>query len=152
MRHADAPGGAGDPPGFRLEDCSTQRNLSEQGRVQARAVGVRLKAERIAIAKLLSSPWCRCLETARLMNLGAAEIAPAFSNSFVLREQRVSLADAARLIIMGWKGPETLLVVTHGANIAALTNTNPAEAEIVVVRARSDETLREIGRIPPPKH
>ena len=151
MRHGDAPGGAGDPPGFRLEDCSTQRNLSERGRAQSRAVGEKFKAERIAIAKVLSSPWCRCMETARLMDLGATEVAPAFSNSFVLREQRSSLADTARLIITGWKGPGTLMVVTHGDNIAALINYNPAQAEIVVVRAGSDGTLRQIGRVPAPE-
>jgi phosphohistidine phosphatase SixA len=151
MRHGDAPGGAGDPPGFRLEDCSTQRDLSERGRAQSRAVGEKFKAERIAIAKVLSSPWCRCMETARLMDLGAAEVAPAFSNSFALREQRSSLADAARLIIAGWKGPGTLMVVTHGANIDALTNYNPAQAEIVVVRTRANGTLGELGRIPAPE-
>src|SRR5262245_58797444 len=55
MRHGDAPGGVGDPPGFRLDDCSTQRNLSPRGRAQARAMGVKLKAERIAIGKFISS-------------------------------------------------------------------------------------------------
>src|SRR5262245_11610303 len=75
VRHGDAPGGAGDPPGFKLEDCSTQRNLSAKGRVQAEAVGKRFKAEGIAVAKVLSSPWCRCLDTARLMDLGTAEVA-----------------------------------------------------------------------------
>ena len=74
MRHADAPGGAGDPPGFKLEDCTTQRNLSEKGQANARAVGTRLKAEGIVIGRLLSSPWCRCLDTARLLEIGPVEI------------------------------------------------------------------------------
>ena len=65
MRHADAPGGAGDPPGFRLEDCATQRNLSEKGRADAAKIGARLKAEGIRIEKILGSPWCRSMETDR---------------------------------------------------------------------------------------
>ena len=76
MRHADAPGGAGDPPGFRLDDCTTQRNLSARGREDAEAIGERLRIERVAVTKLLSSPWCRCVDTARLLNIGPVEIGP----------------------------------------------------------------------------
>ena len=151
MRHADAPGGAGDPPGFRLDECATQRNLSSGGRADAKAIGERFRAEGVAVAKLLSSPWCRCVDTARLMNLGAVEIAPTFSNAFVLAEQRNSLRAGARAIIADWKGPGTLLVVTHGANIQALTGHNPASGEIVVVAPDPGESLREVGRIPVPR-
>ena len=73
MRHADAPGGAGDPPGFRVDDCATQRNLSEKGRADAAKIGVRLKQEGIAFEKILSSPWCRCKDTATLLNLGPSK-------------------------------------------------------------------------------
>jgi len=146
MRHALAPGAA-DPPGFSLDDCSTQRNLNDEGREDARAVGARLKAEGIAIGKLLSSPWCRCLETARLMDLGEVEIASTFGNAVILHDQREALAEGAREVIAGWRGPGTLLVVTHGANIRALTGRNPASGEIVVVAGGSG-AVREIGRIP----
>src|ERR1700709_143069 len=64
MRHTDAPGGAGDPAGFRLDDCATQRNLSAKGRADAQRIGARLRLEGIAIEKLVSSPWCRCMDTA----------------------------------------------------------------------------------------
>ena len=70
MRHADAPGGVGDPPGFRLDDCATQRNLSARGRADAVRIGARLKSEGIAFEKILSSPWCRCIDTATLLELG----------------------------------------------------------------------------------
>src|ERR1041384_6733269 len=60
MRHADAPGGVGDPPGFRVEDCATQRNLSDKGRADAEKIGARLKREAVAFDRILSSPWCRC--------------------------------------------------------------------------------------------
>ena len=69
MRHAIAPG-VGDPAGFRLDDCTTQRKLSAQGRAQARAIGERFRANGIATAAVFSSQWCRCLDTARELALG----------------------------------------------------------------------------------
>ena len=114
-------------------------------------MGDRLRAEGVRVAKLLSSPWCRCLETARILNLGSVEIEPAFSNAFVLADRRDTLTRRAQDIIGGWKGPGTLLVVTHGANIQALTGYNPAAGEIVVVGAGPDAILREVGRVPVPR-
>lgn len=149
MRHADAPG-SGDPAGWRLDDCATQRNLSDKGRQDAQAVGARLKAERAVIAKVLSSPWCRCVDTARLMDVGPVERNGAFSNAFVLSERRGELADAARVVIGAWKGPGSLLVVTHGSNILELTGRHPASGEMVVVNARPDGSIAEIGRLPVP--
>ena len=67
MRHTDAPGGVGDPPGFRIDDCSTQRNLSAKGRADAARIGARLKSEGIAVERIVSSPWCRCMDTATLL-------------------------------------------------------------------------------------
>jgi phosphohistidine phosphatase SixA len=145
MRHTDAPGGTGDPPGFKLEDCATQRNLSDKGRDEAAQTGTRLKAEGIAFEKILSSPWCRCMDTARLLDMGAVEPASTFSNVVVLRDQTETLTEGARTLIAGWKGAGTLLVVTHGANIRALTGLSPATGEIVVV----DRSAEAIGRIPP---
>ena len=68
VRHAATTGGVGDPPGFRLEDGATQRPLTEAGRAQARKVGERFRSEGIAIGKVLSSEWCRCRDTAALMD------------------------------------------------------------------------------------
>ena len=95
IRHADAPGGAGDPPGFKLEDCSTQRNLSEKGRAQAEALGAEFRKRQLAITRLVSSPWCRCLETAKLMAVGPVEVDAAFSNAFVLASRREELKASA---------------------------------------------------------
>src|SRR5262245_37854554 len=72
VRHGNAPPGYGHPPGFRLDDCSTQRNMDELGRTQARAMGEAFRQHRIVVDKVQSSPVCRCLETARLMALGSA--------------------------------------------------------------------------------
>lgn len=147
MRHTDAPGGAGDPAGFRLDDCATQRNLSATGRTDAANVGRRLKAERAAIGKLISSPWCRCLDTARLLDLGAVHTEPTFGNVVVWSDRRAELTQGARALLGAWKGPGTLFVVTHGANIQALTGYNPAQGEIVVVSSRADGSLQEVGRL-----
>jgi phosphohistidine phosphatase SixA len=146
MRHADAPGGFGDPEGFRIDDCVTQRNLSEKGRADAARIGARLSSEGIAFAKILSSPWCRCVDTATLMNLGAVEKEATFGNVVVLRDQRDALTTGARVLIANWTGPANLLVVTHGANIQLLTGIQPASGEIVVVRSGSGG-VEAVGRL-----
>ena len=146
MRHADAPGGVGDPPGFRVEDCATQRNLSEKGRVDAEKIGSRLKGEGIAFEKILSSPWCRCIDTARLMNLGTVETEATFGNVVVLKDQRQTLTTGARALIARWTAGGNLLVVTHGANIQALTGVWLASGEIVVVKGGSDR-IEPVGRL-----
>jgi len=146
MRHADAPGGAGDPPGFRIDDCATQRNLSEKGRVDAEKIGSRLKGEGIAFEKILSSPWCRCIDTARLLNLGTVETEATFGNVVVLKDQRQTLTTGARALIARWTAGGNLLVVTHGANIQALTGVWLASGEIVVVKGGSDRA-EPVGRL-----
>jgi phosphohistidine phosphatase SixA len=146
MRHADAPGGVGDPPGFRIEDCATQRNLSPKGRADAEKIGSQLKQEGIAFEKIVSSPWCRCVDTARLLNLGTVETEPTFGNVVVLRDQREVLTAGGRAFIAGWTARGNLLVVTHGANIFALTGVSPASGEIVVVKGGSDRAV-PFGRL-----
>ncbi len=152
VRHGATAGGAGDPPGFRLADCATQRNLTETGRAQARALGAAFRANKIRIDKVLSSEWCRCRETAELMGVGTIESVPTFNNAYVLREQRAALTEGARRVIADWKGPGNLIVASHGANILPLTGVQPQEGEAVVVDpASTGETLRVIGRIAPPR-
>jgi len=146
MRHADAPGGAGDPPGFRVDDCATQRNLSEKGRADAKKIGSRLKAEGIAFEKILSSPWCRCIDTVRLMDLGTVETEATFGNVVVLKDQRQTLTARARALIAQWTAGGNLLVVSHGANIQALTGVWLASGEIVVVKGGSDRA-EPVGRL-----
>jgi phosphohistidine phosphatase SixA len=147
MRHADAPGGFGDPPGFKVEDCATQRNLSAKGRADALKIGARLRSEGIALEAILSSPWCRCIDTATLLQLGPVKTEPTFGNVVVLRDQRESLTSGARAIIDQWTGNGILLVVTHGANIQALTGIQPASGEIVVVRGGSGGGRDAVGRM-----
>jgi phosphohistidine phosphatase SixA len=151
IRHAEAPGGVGDPSGFRLEDCATQRNLSDKGRAQARALGAAVRDHAVPIGKVLSSQWCRCRQTAELMDIGPIEAAPTFNNAAVLRDQRETLKEGARAVVAAWRGPGTLIVLTHGANILALTGAHPPEGAIVVVEPDpgSAEKFRLLGRIPP---
>src|SRR5205085_2161303 len=146
VRHGEAPG-AGDPDGWKLDDCTTQRNLDASGRAQARALGAKLRAERIPVRRLLASPWCRTMETASLLGVGAVEEEPAFANAFVLSDRRDELAAAARAVIGRWRGPGVLVVVTHGENIRALIGRTPATAELVVVSPGADGRLREIGAV-----
>jgi broad specificity phosphatase PhoE len=148
MRHGDAPG-SGDPPGWRLDDCATQRNLSERGRAEARAAGARLRDAHVAIDRVVSSPWCRCLETARLAALGNVEVEPAFANAYVLADDRDALRARGLAVVRTWRGRGVLLVVAHGENIRALTGENVVPAEIVVVARVADGTLRAIGSIAP---
>lgn len=151
IRHASAPG-VGDPAGYRLDDCMTQRNLNDAGRGAARALGDRFRAERVRVGKVVASQWCRSRQTAELMNIGPVEDAPAFNNVFVLRDQRDRITAEGRAAIAAWGGPGTLVVGTHGDNIYELLGFNPREAEVVVVKpdAADPRKMRLIGRIPPP--
>jgi phosphohistidine phosphatase SixA len=150
VRHARAPG-IGDPEGYRIDDCTTQRNLSEEGREQARRLGAMFRAENINVTKILSSQWCRCRQTAELMDLGPVEEAPTFNNAHVLYDRRDELAAGGRRAIAAWKGPGILLVVTHGANVLAMFGVHPREGEVVVVEPdpAGEGKISIVARIPP---
>lgn len=149
IRHAEAPG-VGEPPGFKLEDCATQRNLSEKGKADAVAIGRAFRERGIAFQTVMSSPWCRCVDTAKLIDMGAFVIEPAFANAYILSDQRERLKREGLAVLAAWKGPGNLLVATHGANILAMTGVSPGSGEIVVVDIGPDGTVRRQGVIPPP--
>jgi len=149
IRHAGTVGGSGDPPGFKLDDCSTQRNLTLKGRAEARRLGDTFRVQEVPVGRVLSSQWCRCIETVALMGLPPPEFAPTFNNAFALRERVEELTAGARAIVADWSGPGTLIVMTHGANIQPLTGIMPEEGGVVVVKADRDraQKLRVLGRI-----
>lgn len=149
FRHATAPG-AGDPPAFRLGDCSTQRNLSEQGRAQARAIGEQFRRRGIAVGAVLSSQWCRTRETARLAFGDRVREEPSFNSSFgQAPQQREAQTDAARRLLRQWQGPGVLVVVTHQVNITALAGHAPSSGEGVVVQPTAEGPLRVVGTVRP---
>jgi broad specificity phosphatase PhoE len=148
MRHAQAPG-IGDPAEFDLDDCATQRNLSEQGRAQAKAIGDRFRANGISSAQVQSSQWCRCLETARLLDLGKVKPNPALNSFFRNNAKESERTAAARALIQAQAGKasnEPLVLVTHQVNITALTGVFPASGEILVVKPTA-AGIETIGRI-----
>lgn len=122
IRHALAPG-FGDPDGFELNDCTTQRNLNETGREQARTIGSWLRSRGIEKAKIYSSQWCRCLETARLMEMG--EVTPLRAlNSFFERpgDREPNLKALIRFIHENTRPGELIIMVTHQVTISGITN------------------------------
>jgi broad specificity phosphatase PhoE len=126
LRHANAPG-YGDPPGFRVSDCRTQRNLDELGRAQARATGDRLRALGIREARVYSSQWCRALETARLLGFGEVRELPGLNSFFQGHAKREPTLAALRdfLARQPADGPP-LILVTHQVVINAFAEEVPA--------------------------
>lgn len=132
LRHAIAPG-IGDPAGFRLGDCATQRRLSEAGRAQSRAVGALLRARGIVSARVLASAWCRCIETAERLGLGAVAIEPVLNSFFADCSTAEAQTTALRGLLGDWGGPRPLVLATHQVNITALTGIFPAAGESLLV-------------------
>lgn len=131
LRHAHAPG-VGDPAEFRLGECSTQRNLDEAGREQARQIGARLRAVGTQ-AQVFSSAWCRTQDTAVLLGLGPVQVMPALNSFFTDSGAAPGQTTAVRRFIADWSGPP-LLLVTHQVNITALTGLNLRDGELIVLR------------------
>ena len=146
IRHALAPG-TGDPPGFRVDDCRTQRNLSPAGHAQARAIGKRFRANGIDTAAVFSSQWCRCLDTARALALGEVTPFAGLNSFFADRGDEAQHTRAARALIAEQaRGQHPLVLVTHQVNITALSGVFPAAGEIIVMRVDGD-ALSLAGRI-----
>ncbi|MBS0124559.1 histidine phosphatase family protein [Aestuariicoccus sp. KMU-90] len=143
MRHAVAPG-TGDPAGFDVTDCATQRNLDDRGRAQARAIGQAFRDRGIPFDTVLSSQWCRCAETAELLGLGAVQPVPAFNSFFADFSDREDRTAQALDLIDGLSG--RAMIVTHQVNISALTGRSTRSGEVLVVR-RAGDTLEVLGSI-----
>ncbi len=150
MRHADAPG-VGDPPGFRIGDCASQRNLGERGRQQARAIGERFRREGVSVSLVLSSQWCRARETAELMALGPVEDAPAALNSFFGRPGERHAATEALKARLAALPPDaaTVVMVSHQVNVTALSGVYPRSGEMVVLRRDAAGAFTPLGRLAP---
>lgn len=149
VRHATAPG-TGDPAGFRLEDCATQRNLSPAGRAQAKAIGANLRWHGVHVDRVYSSQWCRCLETARLLGLGEVVPLPSLNSFFERFEREAPQMAELRAWLADQPRQGALVLVTHQVVITALTGVVPRSGEIVVARPIAGGGLALVGRIPAP--
>ncbi len=145
LRHAIAPGG-GDPSGFTLGDCSTQRNLDGRGRDQARAIGAAMRDAGITVDRVLTSQWCRSAETARLLNMGEVREEPALNSFFADRSTRDAQTAATRDLLAALPPEETAVLVSHQVNITALTGIYPRSGEVVVLRVGQDGEVVPVGR------
>jgi phosphohistidine phosphatase SixA len=148
MRHTVTTPGVGDPVGFRLDDCATQRNLTDAGREDARRVGAAFRQRSIPVGRVLSSPWCRCLETARLA-FGGAEVWTPLSNLFDNRAGEAEQMRALREIAGRRPTGGNLLLVTHGSVVQPLTGIQPAPGEMVVLTPDGAGRFRIAGRLAP---
>lgn len=144
LRHALAPG-TGDPVGFRLDDCATQRNLSAAGQDQARRIGAAFRQRDIAVVQVLSSQWCRSLDTATLMNLGPVEPFEPLNSFF--RDRRTAAEQTAQLQDYLNRQPNrgVIVMVTHQVNITALTGMVPGSGQAVVVTLNDAGNLVQVG-------
>jgi broad specificity phosphatase PhoE len=147
LRHAVTEPGTGDPPGFRLGDCSTQRNLSAQGRADARRIGEAFRRHQVPVFGVWSSRWCRCLETAQLA-FGKAKPAPMLDSMYEDGEAAIKQKIRALRAALARRPPGgNLILVTHNRNVHALTGLSPASGEMVVVRPDASGMLKVIGRL-----
>lgn len=151
MRHALAPG-TFDPPGFKLGDCSTQRNLDDAGRAQARAIGQRLKAAGLAPARVRSSPWCRCVETAELA-FGRAEPwaalgSPRAGTETTNAQSLAQLREGVQAAVQQQGGGRFEVWVTHMFVLSDLVGANTSSGEGLVLGLDARGQPRVLARLP----
>jgi phosphohistidine phosphatase SixA len=145
IRHAHAPG-TGDPNDFKIGDCTTQRNLDEQGKAQAREIGNWLRAGGIMSAKVYSSQWCRSLETAQLIDLGRVTELPALNSFFSNPEASESTLTALRAFLAQQpRDGELILLVTHYVNISGIAGIGVLSGEGVVLELAGDGGYKVLG-------
>jgi phosphohistidine phosphatase SixA len=146
IRHALAPG-TGDPPDFTLGRRETQRNLSHEGREQAKRIGDLFRAHGIREARVFSSEWYRCQDTAELLDLGPVILLPALNSFFGNFEEGDPRTESLKLWLARQDMDEPLVLVTHQVNITALTGVFPSSGEIVVVKKGAPGKLEVLGSI-----
>jgi broad specificity phosphatase PhoE len=155
LRHTVTVPGVGDPPGFALNDCATQRNLSAEGRAQAERWRAAVAKHKVMIGEVFSSEWCRCIDTAKIA-FGQANAPPkkwSALNSFFESAQNQPVQTAAvkkrvpALLREAKKLGNNVVFVTHQVNITALTGVAPQSGEAVVVELDAQQNLSVVGRV-----
>ncbi len=146
VRHAHAPG-TGDPASFTVDDCATQRNLGARGRQQAREIGAAIRAAGAIVDRVLTSQWCRCRDTARLLDLGPVEDLPAL-NSFFRNPARADRQTAdLRQFLSGLPPGAAVILVTHYVNIKSLTGRGVASGEVLLLEIGRAGTISVVDEI-----
>ena len=143
IRHAIAPGN-GDPNNFDINDCSTQRNLDENGITQSKKIGQFFKNNKIKIDKVLSSEWCRCKDTAKyaFQNFETFDALNSFYDVRFAANEAKQVKDLKNYI-KNWNDDKNLVLVTHFVVISSILNTGSSSGEIII----SDKNLNIIGSI-----
>ena len=153
MRHTLAPG-IGDPANYTLEDCKTQRNLNYEGKTQAAFIGEWLKKQGVKNAEVHSSIWCRCKDTAALLNFGEYKVEPALASFFDdMSKAKESNLKLQRFIAskMKSKGDKALIMVTHHVNILEFMGENIASGDMVLAKVNTKGELISYKLIPRPE-
>lgn len=147
IRHATAPG-SGDPADFTIGDCTTQRNLSDRGRAQARNIGAWLRGRGVASARVYSSQWCRCLETADLIGLGPVAELPALNSFYQRPQDREPNLAALRAFLSAQPADGKLIVlVTHFVTVSGITGKGVSSGEGVVLKLDGEGGFTVAGRL-----
>jgi len=144
LRHALAPG-TGDPASFRLDDCATQRNLSPAGQAQAQRIGAAFRQRQISGVRVLSSQWCRCLDTAELMDLGPVEPFEPINSFFRDRNTAAQQTAQVQRYLREQPNQGVIVMVTHQVNITALTGVFPGSGQAVVAMLDDAGQLAQVG-------
>ncbi len=144
MRHAQTSG-TGDPSGFKLGDCATQRQLNAAGRAQATALGKTFTDARLSITRMLSSPWCRCVETAKLMLPGTAVETPSELGSYFMLMDQEQTTPTVKVWaeIEKWRGPGNMLIVSHQVNIDRITGRSIPQGAYVIIDPKTRSVVAE---------
>ena len=152
MRHALAPG-IGDPAGYKLQDCKSQRNLDATGRAQAQKTGQWLKAQGVGNALVFTSAWCRCKDTAENLAFGTPVLEPSLNSFFDdMRQGPQSNVNLQKFIVgqLKSKGDKALILVTHHVNIAEFTGENVGSGDMVLAKVNSAGKLVSFKIYPNP--
>jgi phosphohistidine phosphatase SixA len=153
MRHTQSEQGVGEPPNMRLDDCKTQRNLSEAGRKHAKAIGDAMRAHGVQFARVISSPLCRCLDSAKLA-FGRVDETQHAGNPRAGTEDQTKLVREMRALATDKRRGGNVIVISHARTIAAVTEIQTEPGEMVVVTPEGDGKFASHGRLmaaPAPK-
>ena len=144
MRHALAPGN-GDPGNFEVKVCATQRNLDDAGRQQARDLGTDMTKAGVSFSAVYSSQWCRCLDTARLLNQGAVTELPGLNSFYQAIVPRAETLQSLRQFLAGLdRNDKPVLMVTHFVTISAITGISVSSGGAVAYDVETGEAVEII--------